>query len=407
MQGPCSIDGNIGMPLQLSGEIQIADKEKLNDMLPNDFVFSFSSFRTKPTLLRDSGGVALPSGSTQSIILRDANYNIISASICRPQHFNFSDNQKNIVAELIFTFKNTRPTQERPYIFFLCFPLYKSASGSVAPFLKGLLTNEPLTSQMSIQDLVSESKTFIFYNSCLPLVSKSQNVIKSYSCCSLVSTHSLPIFQADITGVTLMDYMLPSSFTMDVDTIVDYQIDSTTFTFKKESIKRGTAGKTFRATVQTNTNGFFTRFSKYTYNPVVLKKANEQSCKTSSQINTSQLKCFAIKPKSDVRNGNLLVDPKTGKRMDKLLAEGEPGNINTSSGDTATSVGIAIGVLIGLIGVMILLRWLVYKYYNDAPAIVAKAAATASSISLPNAALAAAPQFIPKLVLPEFAAKTP
>ena len=396
------------MPLQLSGEVQIADKEKLNDMLPNDFVFSFSSFRTKPTLLRDSAGIALPSGSTQSIILRDANYNIISASICRPQHLNFSDNQKNIVAELIFTFKNTRPSQERPYLFFLCFPLYKSASGSASPFLKGLLTNEPITSQMSLQDLVSDSKTFLFYNSCIPLVSKSQNVIKSYSCCALVSTHSLPVFQADITGLTLMDYMLPSSFTMDVDTIIDYKIDSTTFTFKKQSVKRGTAGKTFRATLQTNTNGFFTRFSKYTYNPVLLQKANEQSCKTSSQINTSQLKCFAIKPKSDVRNGILLVDPKTGKRMDKLLAEGEPGNINTSSGDIATSVGIVIGVLGGLIGVIILLNWLVHKYYNDGPAIVAKVVATtaataAAAPSLATAALGAAPQIVP-LVLPELAA---
>lgn len=209
MQGPCSIDGNIGMPLQLSGEIQLADKEKLNDMLPNDFVFSFGSFRTKPTLLRDSGGIALPGGSSQTIILRDATYNIISASICRPQHFNFSDNQKNIVAEIIFTFVNSRPTQERPYLLFLSFPLYKSASGSASPFLKGLLTNEPITSQMSIQDLVSEGKTFIFYNSCIPLVSKSQNIVKSYSCCTLVSTHALPVFNTDISssGLTLMDYM--------------------------------------------------------------------------------------------------------------------------------------------------------------------------------------------------------
>ena len=186
MQGPCSIDGNIGMPLQLSGEIQVADREKLNDMLPNDFVFSFGSFRTKPTLLRDSGGIALPGGSSQTIILRDANYNIISASICRPQHFNFSDSQSNVIAEIIFTFVNARPSQERPYLLFLCFPLFKSSSGASAPFLKGLLTNEPMTSLMSIQDLVSESKTFLFYNSCLPMVSKIKTIIKSYSCCALV-----------------------------------------------------------------------------------------------------------------------------------------------------------------------------------------------------------------------------
>ncbi len=383
MQGPCSIDGNIGMPLQLSGEIQVADKEKLNDLLPNDLVFTFSSFRTKPTLLRDTGGIALPSGSSQSLILRDANYNLISASICRPQHSNFSDSQSNVIAEIIFTFMNARPSQERPYLFFLCFPLFKSAAGSSAPFLKGLLTNEPLTAQMSVLDLVNESKTFIFYNSCLPLVSKTQTVVKSYSCCALVSTHSLPVYESDVKNnlTRLMDYMLPSSLTMDVDTIVDYKINSS-FVFDPNTIKRGTAGKTYRATVQTNTSGFFTRFSKYVYNPVVLAKANQQACKTSSQINTSQLKCFAIKPKTDVRNGVLLVDPRTGKRMDKLLAEGEPGNITPGSSNKAAMV---FGIIFGLLGI-VLGGFLAYKlvleksFTDNAPASVS-AGATALPLS--------------------------
>jgi hypothetical protein len=369
-QGPCSIDGNIGMPLQLTGEIQLADKEKLNAMLPNDLVFSFGSFRTKPTLLRDNGGISLPAGSSQSLTLRDANYSLISASICKPQHNNFSDNQQNIIAEIIFTFVNTRFSKELPYLFFLCFPLYKSVTGSSAPFLKGLLTNEPMTSQMSLLDLVTEAKTFIFYNSCIPMVSKVEAQIRNYSSCALVASHALPVIESDIkNNLTLLDYMLPSKFTMDSDTIVEFKIDNSKFTFIPSSIRRGTGGKTYRATIQTNASIFFTRFSKYTYNPSLLAKANAQACKT-SQINTNQLKCYTIKPKSDVKGGVLLVDPKTGKRMDKLLEEGDPGSLKPKSQNIAAIIGGSLGGLIALVLFVFVAMWLRRKVMSPTAAFI-------------------------------------
>lgn len=382
MQGPCSIDGNIGMPLQLTGEIQVADKEKLNDMLPNDFVFSFGSFRTKPTLIFDNGGISLPSDSTQNLMLRDTNYSLISASICRPQHLNFSDNQQNIVAEIIFTFQNNRPSQERPYLLFLCFPLYKSVTGSAAPFLKGLLTNEPMTAQMSVLDLVNEAKTFIFYNSCIPMVTKTESQVKGYSCCALVASSALPVIESDIKSrLTLLDYMLPSKFTMDVDTIVEFKIDNSKFTFIPSSIKRGTGGKTYRATIQTNASVFFTRFSKYTYNPAIIKKANEKACKT-SEITTSQLKCYTIKPKSDVKGGRLLVDPKTGKRMDALLEEGEPGDKTPKNSNIGAIIGGSIGGLIALVLLIFFIVWYKPNVFSKAPPDIAAAAAVAASTTL-------------------------
>jgi hypothetical protein len=369
-QGPCSIDGNIGMPLQLTGEIQLADKVKLNDMLPNDLVFSFGSFRTKPTLLRDSGGIVLSADSSQSIILRDTNYSLISASICRPQHYNFSDNQQNVIAEIIFTFQNTQRSTEKPTLFFLCFSLYKSVTGSSAPFLKGLLTNEPMTSQMSLLDLVTEAKTFIFYNSCIPMVSKVESQIRNYSSCALVATHALPVIESDVkNNLTLLDYMLPSKFTMDSDTIVEFKIDNSKFTFIPSSIRRGVGGKTYRATIQTNTRIFFTRFSKYTYNPVLLAKANAQACKT-SQINTNQLKCYTIKPKSDVKGGLLLVDPKTGKRMDKLLEEGDPGTPKPRSEDIGAIIGGTLGALVGTVLLAYLFIVIRRKFLSKTAAVI-------------------------------------
>ena len=212
---------------------------------------------------------------------------------------------------------------------------------------------------MSILDLVSDAKSFIFYNSCIPMVSKVETQIKGYSCCAMVASHSLPVYESDIKNRNLLDYMLPNKFTMDHDTIVEFKIDNSKFTFIPSSIRRGTGGKTYRASVQTNASIFFTRFSKYIYNPELLAKANAKACKT-PDINTSQLKCYTIKPKSDVIGGRLLVDPKTGKRMDTLLEEGDPGSSNPKS-----NVGLIIGgVFAGLIALVCLIfvaRWILRK----------------------------------------------
>jgi hypothetical protein len=368
--GPCSIDGNIGMPLQLTGEIQVADREKLNEILPNDLSFSFGSFRTKPTLIRKSGSISVPSSDSDSdrVNLHGAYYSLASASIFRPQHLNFSDNQKNIAAEIIFTFRGDRISEERPFLFFLCFPLYKSSTGSSAPFLKGLLTNEPITSMMSIQDLLNEAKTFIFYNSCIPMITLDTSQMKNYKCCALVASHALPVFYNDFNNITYLDYMLPWQFLIYSDTIVDFKIDNSKFTFIPSSIKRGTAGKTYRATVQTNASIFFTRFSKYTYSPALIEKANKASCKT-DQINTSQLKCFTIKPKSDVKGGRLLIDPKTGKRMDQLLSEGEPGDIKPKNTDTIATIAGTLGGLLALVIVAFFIFWFRPKVFSETPSV--------------------------------------
>lgn len=349
MQGPCSVDGNIGMPLQLSGEIQVADKEKLGTMLPNDFTFSFASFRTKPSV-DDNGSIVLPGSGTNTVNFQGATYTLISLRVTRPQHLNFSDNQGSVFLEVIATFQNTRPSKEAPFLFMLCFPLYNDPNGSKNNFVNAVFSGTPMTSTSSIQDMVNEAKDFIFYTSCIPMIGKATPEIKSLSCCVLVASRALPFFKS--SDISNRFYLLPSVYLMDYDTIVEFKLEN--FKFVPSSIKRGPNGRTYSATILTTGDQFTKRFALYSYDKALIDQANQQQCKPSNRLATNQLKCFPIKAKQDIKSGILLIDPKTGKRMDTYLLEQDATNNplpkpNVVGKNIATILGIVIGSLAAIV----------------------------------------------------------
>jgi hypothetical protein len=349
MQGPCSVDGNIGMPLQLSGEIQNADKEKLSTMLPNDFSFSFASFRTKPSMDYENGNIVLPGTGTNTVNFQGATYTLVSLRVTRPQHLNFSDNQGSTFLELICTFQNTRPSKEAPFLFMLCFPIYNEPSGTKNTFLNSVFSMSPMTGTSSIQELVTDAKDFMFYTSCIPMIGKAKPEIRSLSCCVLVGRRALPLMKHGDWPHRF--YLMPSVYLLDYDTIVEFKLEN--FQFAPSSIKRGPNGRTYSATVLTSGDQFTKRFALYTYDKALLDQATAKQCQ-SRQLSTSQLKCFPIKAKQDIKSGILLVDPKTGKRMDVFLQEQDAANYPKPSQDTtgdklATILGITIGVLAAVV----------------------------------------------------------
>ena len=391
MQGPCSIDGNIGMPLQLSGEIQKADKEKLAKMLPNEFAFSFASFRTKPSLNMDTGSIVLPGSGTNTISFQGSTYTLISLRVTKPQHLNFSDNQSNVFLELIATFQNTRPSNEAPYLFILCFPFYNEPSGSKNVFANAVFTGQPMTATASLQDLLTEAKDFISYKSCIPIIGKPTPEIKSLSCCVLVASHSLPLMKSAPMDEFARFYLLPSVYLMDYDTIVEFRIEN--FAFVPSSIKRGPNGRTYSATVLTSGEQFVNRFSLYSYDKSTLQAANEQQCRPSGRLATNQLKCFQIKPKQDIKSGILLVDPKTGKRMDAYLQEQDAKHNPLPKPDTtglsmAAILGIAMGGLAALVVVSIVAVYF-FQFNGKPPA--ASGTAVKVKVGKPPAVSSTAP----------------
>jgi len=94
---------------------------------------------------------------------------------------------------------------------------------------------------------------------------------------------------------------------------------------------------------------------------------------------TSNYKCVAIKPSRDIVNGQLQIDPSTGKRLDQELADSEeqtnetlPEN-SSSSAATASfmSILIGIGIFLGvtiLAGLLVMIgTWTFTRKSNNVP----------------------------------------
>jgi len=360
MQGPCSVDGNIGMPLQLSGEIQVADKEKLGRMLPNDFTFSFASFRTKPSI-DDNGSIILPGSGTNTVNFQGATYTLISLRATGPQHLNFSDNQAKVFLEVIATFQNTRPSKEAPFLFMLCFPFYSDPNGSKNNFVNAVFNGTPMTSTASIQDMVTEVKDFTFYTSCIPMIGKATPEIKSLSCSVLVASRALPLYQGAQWPHRF--YLMPSMYLLDYDTIVEFKLEN--FKFAPSSIKRGPNGRTYSATILTTGDQFTKRFSLYSYDKALLDQANQQQCKPSNRLATNQLKCFPIKAKQDIKSGILLIDPKTGKRMDTYLLEQDAvNNPPPKPNDVGKGIAKILGIVIGSLAAIVVIGFFSVYFFK-------------------------------------------
>jgi uncharacterized protein YneF (UPF0154 family) len=93
---------------------------------------------------------------------------------------------------------------------------------------------------------------------------------------------------------------------------------------------------------------------------------------------TSNYKCVAIKPSRDIVNGQLQIDPSTGKRLDQELTDSEeqtkaslPEPTTSTATDTLMYVLIGIGVLLGigiLAGILVFVgTWTFTRKSNQIP----------------------------------------
>jgi hypothetical protein len=109
---------------------------------------------------------------------------------------------------------------------------------------------------------------------------------------------------------------------------------------------------------------------------------------------TSNYKCVAIKPSRDIVNGQLQIDPSTGKRLDQELVDSEeqvkaslPQKPTSTATDTLLYALIGIGILIGvtiLAGVLVVVgTWAFTRKSNNVAITEELAESLAASVKLP------------------------
>jgi hypothetical protein len=91
---------------------------------------------------------------------------------------------------------------------------------------------------------------------------------------------------------------------------------------------------------------------------------------TATEKNLGAYKCIAIDKQRDIKNNQLVVDPKTGRRLDDelLISEKqEAESLPTTKGnirDTFMTIAIIVGVILGLTGLAILFTFIATVLFN-------------------------------------------
>jgi hypothetical protein len=387
---PCGLDGNIGFPYSFTGELL---NENLTQ-ITTPITFSFGDTKTTPTLMRETGSVVLNSSNT--IIYNGTKYDMGHVQACQP-HSLWSLKDKNIVAEIVFTFITKDKETKNPLTIILSYLIEKSAKGDDNnEFLNSMFSGMPPRKNINIMDLCTTSPSHFLYFTCIPYLEKGKNIGGLRSMC-IVGQRPIKVNSERLKQLNLRKYRLPSTLllTNDRQTIISYSIKSAGMSNPITS----PTGETFHNSINVSDASFAGRFKTFTFvkkTPTPSKKTrtegfidltegfagkqeggneagattNESARKSDEFIKLDELKCYPVNQRTDINGDILLIDPATGKRMDAYLKDADamkgPGEVEVPEKNHtfAYVLGLIGGLLIGTILISIGIAW-VFKSSSE------------------------------------------
>jgi hypothetical protein len=442
---PCGLDGNIGFPYAFTGEMVNATLSEMQTPIR----FSFGDMKTTPTLMRETSAVNINSSSSNTILYNGTKYELGYTQLCQP-HSLWSLKNSNIVAEIIFTFITKNKSTINPLIVTLSYLIEKSAKGDDKnEFLNCMFSNMPPTKNINIMDLCSTSPSHFLYYSCIPYLEKGKNIGGMRAMC-IVGERAIKVNSELLKQLNLRKFRLPSTLllTNDRQTIISYSIKAAgmsnpvvsttgeTFTnsidtnsdaFKNRFKVFNFVKKARTTSSKTRAEGFMGDF--ITHKPrfgegqtegfagdllsskpragliqpegfvdassMAQQEGGTEATESSDSITTKsvdyvkldELKCYPISQQTDIKGDILLIDPATGKRMDKHLLEANaslkgPGEISVpeKSRTFVIVLGVLAGLLLAIIIVAILLQFVYKSGAKDVINATVKPGANAASV---------------------------
>jgi hypothetical protein len=394
---PCGLDGNIGFPYAFTGEMVNATLSEMQTPIR----FSFGDMKTTPTLMRETSSVNINASSSNTILYNGTRYNLNYTQLCQP-HSLWSLKNSNIVAEIIFTFITYDKSTINPLIITISYLIEKSAKGDDKnEFLNSMFSNMPPTKNINIMDLCSTSPSHFLYYTCIPYLENGKNIGGMRAMC-IVGERAIKVNSDRLKQLNLRKFRLPSTLllTYERQTIISYSIKAAGMSNPVLS----STGETFTNSIDTNSEAFKNRFKVFNF----VKKARATSSKTriegfvgliqpegfvdasagsqqeggnSTQetsdstgkksvdfVTLDELKCYPISQKTDIKGDILLIDPATGKRMDKHLLDANAsfklsGEVNPP--EKNRTFVIVLGVLAGLLLAIILMSLILNFVYKS------------------------------------------
>jgi hypothetical protein len=376
---PCGLDGNIGFPYSFNGELVNVNLSKIQTKIN----FSFGDMKTTPTYMRETGSVNVNSSNT--IIYNKTKYDLIHTQLCQP-HSLWSLKDKNIVAEIIFTFATKDKSSADPSLVCLSYLIEKTPKDSNNEFLNSMFSLIPPSKNINVMDLCIASPQHYIFMSCIPYLEKGKNIGGLRAVC-IVGERAIKVGAERLKQLNLAKYKLPSTllFTNDRQTIINYSIKSGGMADPQTS----PTGETFINSINVNDPSFQRRFMIFEfikYSPEKSKstriegfvdaggsqtqqggngqQTSDISDKSDKVIKLDELKCFPVNQHRDINKNILLIDPTTGKRMDYYVQDAakdaDPNALTIPEKPKVPLFAIILGIIGGLLAVIIVIAIILF-----------------------------------------------
>jgi hypothetical protein len=388
---PSCLPGLQGFPIQVIGWSGFLEQSSI--LTPNDIHLQFSPSNTPMVYTKDTG--ELSTSGTSSFFMGGTNYTVRMVRICAPKQDGIASFSGLPIAEFHIWGVPTGSTIQKADIAVLIVPIIQTSIGSEA----GTAIMEALSgSHVELVNTIPHGKgvDVLKYSTCLETQSKSTITIAvAYWTTGAAVTQQL-LQQAKFKSISLKAFGIPNILGFKVLTsfsILDdekrskidrrYQVKDEMLQSYSTSIALNVSSPEFK-------NGF--RLIKdYTHKKKVINQ-------------TKNFKCIAIDRSRDIKNGSLLVDPATGRRLDDEVAEArdqeqEVGSAGPSAGTIWIQICIILGTILGfsvLAGLIVFLATYFFTRKSnqlgdiDAKIVELQTALQPPPVVIPNASLPSA-----------------
>jgi hypothetical protein len=355
--GDVCLSGLQGFPVQITGWSGFT--EKLSLVIPNDIQLQFSPSNLPMTYNSDTG--ELTQASTASTFFMGGTlFTVRSVRISKPKQ----EGLKNFSAEPVAEFQiwgNINPTGvPKADLGVIVIPIYTKVEESD----QGLSIMNAISGRPTqLLDCIPSGKgvSVIRYVTCIETDSKDKKTVKISVA---YFSNGVPINQVQTTRLTrkLAPAGIPNIFGFKVLS----QFEQYNDTARSKGDRRYLVESNISIAYQTSV-GLSATTAEFKNGFRIINDFQKRGSASKSDIGA--YRCIAIDRQRDIRKNQLLVDPKTGRRLsDEVALANEQdqeslekkGNLR----DTLLTVAIVIGVILGLSALALLFVFLATMFFN-------------------------------------------
>jgi len=339
----CSSSGFSGFPINPSGWTSIIDKSTY--VINTDISLQFSPSNNQ--IGYNNGFCAVNNQNT--FFIGGTQYAINRIRICSPGQTGLSTS--NPIAELNIWGRPTATSTSQQSIALLNIPIFQgSVNSQTGVNFINYLNNQ----QIKLDSLIPKGNdvNVVRYNTCIETnMNNTINIVVGY-------------WESGITIVQESRRLLPSP-------LVNFGVPKSLINPAKllSSYALSATGKTSLVYTTNDPLDILVSYNSSIASPSDLIKfryIRGFSDISSSKQSTNAYKCISINPSKDIKDGQILINPDTGRRLSDELADSQAEHeINAPAGyigDTMEKIAIALGVCLGLLLLFVLFYYVAHIF---------------------------------------------